>query len=74
MSVRISNCCRKYVSFFGIDPKAPITMGITLTFAAEHPHILDISTFSSAYFVIFTTSLSAMCMLFLLFIILVLVL
>ena len=59
MSVRISSCSRKYVSFFGIDPNAPITMGTTLTFAAEHPHILDISTFSSAYLVIFSTSLSA---------------
>ena len=44
MSVRMSNCSGKCVSFLDIDPKAPITMGITLKFAAEHLHILDIST------------------------------
>ena len=59
MSVWISYCFKKYFSCFGIGPNAPITTGITLTFASEHPHILDISTFSSAYFVIFSTSLSA---------------
>ena len=59
MSVQISSCSRKYVSFFGIDLNAPITMGTTLNFAAEHLHILGISIFSLAYLVIFSTSLSA---------------
>ena len=50
MSVWISNCFKKYVSCSGIDSNAPITMGITLTYASEHLHILNISTFSLAYF------------------------
>ena len=48
------------VSAFVIDPKALITTGITLTFVAEHPQILNISTFGSAYSVILPTSLSVM--------------
>ena len=30
------------VSFFVIDPNASLTMGTTLTFAAEYPHIHDV--------------------------------
>ena len=69
MSVWISNCFKKYVSCFGIDPNAPITMGITLTVASEYLHILDISAFSLAYFVNFSTFLSVI-FLFLLFLLL----
>ena len=39
MPVRISNCFKKHVSCFGIDPNAPITTGITVNFASEHPRI-----------------------------------